>query len=90
MSRASVLSRIQKIEVHTSITLPVVLYRCEIILTVWEVQRKQELVNKVLRRIFNDKKVVGENYIMLSFIICMLQIGLLYQGGWNIQHTWGR
>jgi hypothetical protein len=49
--------------------------------------------NRVLRRISEPNREVGENCIMWNFIICMLRqilLGKSNQGrnGWGILHTW--
>jgi hypothetical protein len=69
-----------KIKIHETIILPVGLCGCETwSLTLREGHRLRLSENRVLRRIFGpkDEEVIGEDYIMRSFITCMLQQILL-------------
>jgi hypothetical protein len=65
-----------KTKIYRTIILPVVLYGCEAwSLTLREESRLTVFENRVLRRVFGPKRVEvtgnGENYIMMSFMICI-------------------
>jgi len=65
--------------IYRTIILPVVLYGCETwSLTLREERRLRVFENRVLRRIFEPKRDEvtgsGENYIMMSLMICILRL----------------
>jgi hypothetical protein len=69
-------------KIYKTVILPVVLNGCEI----WSLTLRKELKNNVLRRIFGPKRKwreAGEDYIMRSFVTCMLHqiLGRSNQGG---------
>ena len=71
----SLISKNIKIKIYRTIILPVVLYGCEIwSLTLREERRLRAFESRVLRRIFEPKRVEvtgsGENYIRRSLMIC--------------------
>ena len=65
-------------KIYRNIILPVVLYGCETwSLKMWEERRLRLFENNVLRTMFGSKRnevtESGENYIMRSLMICILQ-----------------
>ena len=74
-----VLSKKLKVNTYKTVILPVVLYGCE----TWSLTLKEEhwlrvFENKVLRKIFGTRETKlqdnGENYIMLSYMHCILNL----------------
>jgi hypothetical protein len=76
---SSLLSKNAEIRIYKTIILTVILYGCETwSLTLREEHRLRVCENRVLRRIFGPKREmnrreVGENCIMRSFITCTLR-----------------
>ena len=72
---SSLLFKKLKIKIYRTIILPVVLSGCETwSLTLREERRLKVFENRVLRRVFGPKRDEvtgnGENYIMMSLVIC--------------------
>jgi hypothetical protein len=76
------ISKNLKIKIYKTVILPVVLYGCETwSLTLREDHRLRVFENRVLRRIFGPKREetdLGDNYIMMNFIACILRRILLW------------
>ena len=75
LSSSSLLSKNLKIKIYRTIILPVVLYGRETwLLTLREERRLKVFENRVLRRVYGPKRDEvtenGENYIMMSLVIC--------------------